>query len=250
MKCPDDAKDRLIFYDGNGDFMLGFIGAMEEEIEQIVSSMENVKIVEKSGFKFYVGMLSGKEIVVVRAGIGKVNAAICTQLMLDSFEVDGVINTGIAGSLNSEINIGDIVLSSDVLHHDVDATNFGYPPGQIPRMDVLSFPADSDMISVAQQACALELPHTGVFVGRIVSGDQFISSHEVKARIIENFGGFATEMEGAAIGQTAYVNNIPFLVVRAVSDKADDSATLDYPTFEKQAIANMVKLVKRFVAMM
>lgn len=227
--------------------MLGFIGAMEEEVEQLVSSMEVEKTVCKSGFTFYQGVLAGKKIVVVRAGIGKVNAAICTQMMIDCFSVDGVINTGIAGSLNEEINIGDIVLSKDVLQHDVDATNFGYPLGQIPRMDVLSFPADEKLLRVAKQACEEELPKLGVFVGRIVSGDQFISSRAAKDNIIKNFGGFATEMEGAAIGQAAYVNQVPFLVVRAISDKADDSATVDYPAFEKQAIANMVKLVKKMI---
>ncbi len=227
--------------------MLGFIGAMEEEVEQLVSSMEVERTVRKSGFTFYQGVLAGKKIVVVRAGIGKVNAAICTQMMIDCFSVDGVINTGIAGSLNEKINIGDIVLSKDVLQHDVDATNFGYPLGQIPRMDVLSFPADEKLLRIAKQACEEELPTLGVFVGRIVSGDQFISSRAVKDNIIKNFGGFATEMEGAAIGQAAYVNQVPFLVVRAISDKADDSATVDYPAFEKQAIANMVKLVKKMI---
>lgn len=230
--------------------MLGFIGAMEEEVEQLVVAMTEKEEIKKASLTFYKGKLAGKEVVVVRAGIGKVNAAICTQMLIDGFDVTAVINTGIAGSLNAAINIGDIVLSEDVLQHDVDATNFGYPLGQIPRMDTLAFKADERMIEIAKKACEEVLPEVGRFVGRVVSGDQFISSKEVKNNIIKNFGGFATEMEGAAIGQAAYVNKVPFLVIRAISDKADDSATMDYPTFEKQAIANMVKLTKKFVELM
>lgn len=227
-------------------FMLGFIGAMEEEVEQLVAAMTDKKKTERASLTFYQGKLGGREVVVVRAGIGKVNAAICTQMLIDFFSVEAVINTGIAGSLNADINIGDIVLSSDVLQHDVDATNFGYEPGQIPRMDTLAFKADERLIEVAKSASREVLGDVGVFVGRVVSGDQFISSKEVKTDIVRKFGGFATEMEGAAIGQTAYVNGVPFLVIRAISDKADDSASVDYPTFEKQAIANMVKLTTRF----
>ncbi|MGN0480221.1 MAG: 5'-methylthioadenosine/adenosylhomocysteine nucleosidase [Lachnospiraceae bacterium] len=229
--------------------MIGFIGAMEEEVEQLVDAMTDKKKTERASLTFYQGNLGGREVVVVRAGIGKVNAAICTQMLIDFFNVEAVINTGIAGSLNADINIGDIVLSSDVLQHDVDATNFGYEPGQIPRMDTLAFKADERLIEVAKTASGEVLCDVGVFVGRVVSGDQFISNKAVKDDIVRKFGGLATEMEGAAIGQAAYVNGVPFLVIRAISDKADDSASVDYPTFEKQAIANMVKLTKKFIEM-
>lgn len=197
---------------------------------------------------FYKGTLSGKDVVIVRSGIGKVNAAVCTQILADHFNVDYVINTGIAGSLKAEIDIADVVLSSDVLHHDMDATGFGYAPGQIPRMDVLSFKADERLIDIAKTACRKVVPEIGVHVGRVVSGDQFISDKQVKDRIVKNFEGYCTEMEGAAIAQTAYLNQIPFLILRAISDKADDSATMDYPAFEKKAIANSVKIIKEMVA--
>ncbi len=176
------------------------------------------------------------------------NAAVCTQILVDDFGVDYVINTGIAGSLNAKIDIGDIVISSDVLHHDVDATGFGYAVGQIPRMDTLSFQADEQLIELAKAACKKVVPSIGAHVGRIVSGDQFISDKAVKDKITANFKGYCTEMEGAAIAQAAYLNKVPFLILRAISDKADDSATLDYPTFEKQAIANSVLLIKELVA--
>lgn len=228
--------------------MIGIIGAMQEEVEQIVAVMDVEREETKASMTFKAGKLSGKDVVIVVSGIGKVNAAICTQILVDDFKVDYVINTGIAGSLNAAIDIGDIVISSDVLHHDMDATNFGYPLGQVPRMDTLSFPADKRLIEVAKNVCAKVIPEIGTHVGRIVSGDQFISDKAVKERIAKNFNGFCTEMEGASIAHTAYLNKVPFVIIRAISDKADDSATIDYPTFEKQAIANGVKLIKEFVA--
>lgn len=221
---------------------IGIIGAMEEEVSRIKEKMENVTITTRASMEFNEGTLEGKKVVVVRSGIGKVNAGICTQILADLFQVDAVINTGIAGSLNNDVNIGDIVLSTDVLHHDMDATGFGYKKGQIPRMEAFSFEADKELRGLALKVCKEVNPEIGVHEGRIASGDQFISDNEVKDNIVEEFGGFAVEMEGAAIGQAAYLNEIPFLIVRAISDKADGSATMDYPTFEKAAIDHSVKL--------
>lgn len=226
----------------------GIIGAMEIEVEQLKKDMEISRTVKKAKMEFFEGMLKGKPVVVVRSGIGKVNAAVCTQILVDEFQVDTVINTGIAGSLNADINIGDIVISKDVLHHDMDAVNFGYPLGQIPQMDVFSFEADQELADLAEQVCRRVNPEVSVFRGRIVSGDQFIAEKSVKERLITNFGGYCTEMEGAAIAQTAYLNQIPFVILRAISDKADDSASMDYPTFERQAAEHCVKLVEGLLA--
>ena len=121
--------------------MLGIIGAMDEEVAKLKEHMTDVAVTTKASMDFYHGKLNGKEVVIVRSGIGKVNAAICTQILVDDYKVSAVINTGIAGSLRSEINIGDIVLSTDALEHDMEATAFGYPVGQIPRMDTLAFEA-------------------------------------------------------------------------------------------------------------
>lgn len=230
------------------DYMIGIIGAMDEEVEQIVAVMDIKKEETKACMTFKAGILAGKDVVIVRSGIGKVNAAVCTQILVDDFGVDYVINTGIAGSLRAEIDIADIVISSDVLHHDMDATGFGYPLGQIPRMDTLSFKADERLIELAKESCAKAVTSVGVHVGRVVSGDQFISDKAVKDRISSEFAGYCTEMEGAAIAQAAYLNKVPFVILRAISDKADDSATMDYPTFEKQAIANSVLLLKELVS--
>ena len=226
---------------------IGIIGAMEVEVASLKSAMKVSRMLKKAQMEFLEGELEGCQAVVVRSGIGKVNAAVCTQILVDEFGVDGVINTGIAGSLKAEINIGDIVLSTDVLHHDMDATGFGYPLGQIPQMDAFSFQADEQMRRLAKEVCEEVNPEIRVFEGRVVSGDQFISSREVKDKIKENFDGCCTEMEGAAIAQTAYLNQIPFVIIRAISDKADDSATMDYPTFEKQAVEHSVRLTRGFL---
>ena len=227
--------------------MIGIIGAMDEEVNAIIEKMTNVESREKAGMTFNKGTLEGKEAVVVRSGIGKVNAGLCTQILVDDYKIDAVINTGIAGSLKNQIDIGDIVLSSDALYHDMDATGFGYPLGQIPQMDAFSFQADEQMRKLAKEVCEEVNPEIRVFEGRVVSGDQFISSREVKDKIKENFDGCCTEMEGAAIAQTAYLNQIPFVIIRAISDKADDSATMDYPTFEKQAVEHSVRLTRGFL---
>ena len=158
-----------------------------------------------------------------------------------------MINTGIAGGLDKDINIGDIVVATDVLYHDVDARGFGYPKGQIPQMDEFSFSADEGLRKLAVKVCREVNPEIQVFEGRIVSGDQFISDKEVKDAIIGEFGGFAVEMESAGIGQAAYLNHVPFLIIRAISDKADDSAQMDYQTFEAAAITHSVNLTLRMV---
>ena len=223
---------------------IGIIGAMEQEVAKIKEKMQDVTITSKACMDFYEGTLEGKKVVVVRSGIGKVNAGMCTQILADVFGVEAVINTGIAGSLNNDVNIGDIVLSTDVLHHDMDATGFGYKKGQIPQMDVFSFQADEELAEKAKKVCEKVNPEIKVFRGRVVSGDQFIADKTVKQRIVDNFQGFCTEMEGAAIAQASYLNGVPFVIIRAISDKADDSAVMDYPAFEKKAVEHSVRLIE------
>jgi adenosylhomocysteine nucleosidase len=223
--------------------MLGIIGAMDEEVAKVKEQMQDVKVMTKASMEFYEGTVSGHPAVVVRSGIGKVNAAMCAQILVDTYQVDAIINTGIAGSLNAAIDIGDIVLSTDTLEHDMDAVSFGYPLGQIPRMDTLAFEADSKLRAVAKASCEKVNPEVKVFEGRVVSGDQFVSDKAKKQWLVEHFAGYCTEMEGAAIAHAAYLNKVPFLIIRAISDKADDSATVDYPTFEAKAIEHSVKLI-------
>ncbi len=227
--------------------MLGIIGAMDEEVAKLKEQMTEVQVHKKANMEFVQGVMEGKQVVVVRSGIGKVNAGICAQILVDDYRVDGIINTGIAGSLRAEINIGDIVISTDAVQHDMDAVAFGYPLGQIPRMDVFSFEADKELAKLAEDCCHRVIPQVGIFHGRVASGDAFIANHERKTKIVNEFGAFCCEMEGAAIAQAAYLNGIPFLIIRAISDKADDSASMDYPAFEAMAIENSVKLIKEMV---
>ena len=228
--------------------MIGIIGAMEEEVAALKAEMEVEEVLEKASMSFAKGRLCGKDVVVVRSGIGKVNAGICAQILADVFSVDAIINTGIAGSLNKNINIGDIVLSTDVVQHDMDATGFGYRKGQIPQMPVFFFNADDNLRRLAAEVCKEVNPDIQVFEGRIASGDQFVCDQDVKNRIVSEFSAYATEMEGAAIGQAAYLNEIPFLVVRAISDKADGSAQMDYSEFEKAAVDHSVRLTLNMLA--
>ena len=228
--------------------MLGIIGAMDEEVAKIKEEMTEVSVTTVAGMDFYRGRIGGREAVVVRSGIGKVNAGICTQILADRFAVSAVINTGIAGSLRAEINIGDIVLSTDAVQHDMDASGFGYPVGQIPRVETFSFQADGKLIELAKECNGAVNPEIQTFTGRVVSGDQFISDKAKKEWLTEQFGGSCTEMEGAAIAQAAYLNGIPFLIIRAISDKADDSAGMDYAVFEAEAIRHSVRLILEMIS--
>ena len=230
--------------------MIGIIGAMEEEVSALKEEMQAEEVKEIAGMTFVKGVLCGRDAVVVRSGIGKVNAALCAQILASEFGVDMLVNTGIAGSLDARIDIGDIVISTDALYHDMDASKFGDPVGQIPRMDVFSFEADPRLVELAREANQEANPDIRTFTGRVVSGDQFISDAEDKERIKRNFDPLCTEMEGAGIAHAAYLNGISYVIIRAISDKADNSATVDYPAFEKQAISHSVRLVKALLAKM
>lgn len=228
---------------------VGIIGAMELEVEELQGKMEITRKEKKASMEFLEGTLNGTDVVIVRSGIGKVNAALCTQILCDIFGVTHIINTGVAGSLKNEINIGDIVVSTDALHHDVDVRVFGYPLGEVPQMGCLAFPADEKLSNLAVECCKEVNSDISVYSGRIVSGDQFISDKQVKEHIISNFGGLCVEMEGASIAHAAYLNHVPFVIIRAISDKADDSAEMDYPTFEKAAAAHSAALVEHMLPM-
>lgn len=210
---------------------LGIIGAMDVEVAALKAKMENVTVTTRAGMEYYAGTLEGLSAVVVQCGVGKINAAMCTQILIDCFDVTAIVNTGIAGSLCAELDIGDLVISRDAIHHDFDLHFWGRPIGQVPGLDVIAFPADEKLMNAA--FAAAEAENTGhTRIGRVASGDQFICSKEQKEKIIADTQAVCAEMEGASIAHTAYRNGIPFVIIRAISDKADDSAEMDYPTFE------------------
>ena len=227
---------------------IGIIGAMEVEVEALKSEMNVKSVVTKASMEFCEGTIGNTEVVIVRSGVAKVNAGICVQILVDLFNVTHIINTGVAGSLDARINIGDIVLSTDACYHDVDATVFGYKKGEVPQLGIHAFPADASLREAAKAAIKKAAPDLGVFEGRVCSGDQFVSSPDVKKAIIDEQGGMCTEMEGAAIAQACYLNKIPFVIIRAISDKADGSDIVDYPVFEEKAAHDCAALVKEMIS--
>ena len=226
---------------------IGIIGAMEEEVTLLKESMNVVTTRNVIGCDFFVGSVEGSShnIVLVRSGIGKVNAALCAQVLIDIFAVDSVINVGVAGAIDRTLKVGDIVISSDAIQHDFDTSALGDEPGYISRMDTSIFAADINLIDAATDA----VEELGLVpnIGRITSGDQFIADLDSKHRIQTLFNPLCCEMEGAAIAQVCYFNHIPFLIVRAISDKADDSASMDYPEFERQAIIHSTNLTRALI---
>lgn len=226
---------------------IGIIGAMDEEVDILKDIMNIKETIEKASLKFYVGKLENKDIVLVRCGIGKVNAALCAQLLISEFNVDAVVNTGVAGALNEELDVYDIVISTDAIQHDFDTTVFGDKKGMIPRMDNSIFKADEKLINAAYESSKAEVKTHKVLKGRVLSGDIFISSKELKDELIKQFNGYCGEMEGAAIAHVCYVNHTPFVVIRAMSDKADGSADVTYEEFVGQAAHNSKDIVLRML---
>lgn len=230
--------------------VIGIIGAMEEEVLTLKEKMELKEVRGIASLEFYVGTLNNASVVVVHGGIGKVNAALCTQILIDCFHIDAVINTGVAGALSNDLEIGDVVISKDTVQHDVDATGFGYAIGEIPRMGMTAFSADEHMISIAEHATDVLPAKTNVFTERIVTGDQFVADKTRKDFIKNTFDGFCTEMEGAAIAQTCVVNRIPFVIIRSISDKADDSAEVNFAEFTQLAASNSCKLIMKMLELL
>ena len=228
---------------------LGIIGAMDVEVAVLKEKMTQVEISTHAGMSYYEGLLDGAHVVAVQCGVGKVNAAMCAQILCSVFDVTHIVNTGIAGSLRAELDIADLVISKDAIHHDFDLHFWGRPIGQVPGMDVIAFPADKKLVEYAYAAAESVNPgHT--HIGTVASGDQFICSSEQKKTIIANTDAFCAEMEGASIAHTAYRNGIPFVIIRAISDKADDSAEMDYPTFEALAAKRCAAVTMAFAAML
>lgn len=210
---------------------LGIIGAMSIEVESLKESIRGLTGSVHAGMTFYEGKLEGLDVVVVVCGVGKVNAALCVQVLRDCYQVTHIVNTGVAGSLCAQLDIGDFVVSKDAMYHDFNCSPLNYKPGQVPGMSVLAFPADETLINYAYTA-AQNVHKDHVRIGRVASGDQFVCEKNQKQRIIDLTGALCTEMEGTAIAQAAWRNEVPFVIIRAISDKADDSAQMDYPVFE------------------
>ena len=229
--------------------MLGIIGAMNSEVEAIYAQMTSKEIIESNGLKFYKGQLFSKDVVVIQCGIGKVNAALCTQLLILKFNVEKIINTGIAGATGKGLNIYDFVVSTSTVYHDFDTQFFGYKLGQVPGLPE-KFEADSQMVNKALEIfnnSDLSKNHK-ISKGLIASCDQFIAGCEKKDFIVKNFSPMCVEMEGCAIAHTCYKNNIPFVIIRCMSDCADDTVQTTYSEDEASSISSkfLLEFVKNY----
>lgn len=222
---------------------IGIIGAMDEEVDILVDIMDIKETIEKASLKFYKGQIAKKDVVLVRCGIGKVNSALCAQILISEFNVDAVVNTGVAGALNSELDVFDIVISTDAIQYDFDTTVFGHKKGEIPRMESSVFVADEKLVNLAYESSKEQVKNHKILKGRVVTGDRFISSKELKDELVNEFDAYCGEMEGASIAHVCYLNKVPFVIIRAMSDKADGSADVTYEEFVKDAAINSKDIV-------
>ena len=226
--------------------MIGIIGAMEIEVAALKKMMENGETAKISGVEFTKGKILGKDVVVATCGIGKVFAAICTEAMILNYKPDIIINTGVGGTLTNKLNIGDIAVGEAVVQHDMDTSPIGDPVGFLSGIKMIEIPCDKNLGKLFTEACREENINT--VSGVIATGDQFIATKEQKERITATFDNtIACEMEGGSIGHTAYVNNVPFLVVRAISDNADGGAPSDFGAFVRTSTENNIKVLTKVI---
>lgn len=226
--------------------MIGIIGAMHIEIEQVRGQMRDKESRVISGIEYVSGTLHGKDVVTAACGIGKVAAAICAQTMILTYSPSLVLNTGAAGSLSDSLKIGDIAIAKAVVQHDMDTTALGDAPGFISGLEIIEISCDKKAVENFVESVE-ELENTDFEVGVIASGDKFVSNDDEKNRIKNTFGAIACEMEGGSIGQVCYSNGVPFAVIRAVSDCADGSSHMDYTEFLPLAAANAAKILSFMV---
>ncbi|AGX45332.1 5'-methylthioadenosine/adenosylhomocysteine nucleosidase [Clostridium saccharobutylicum] len=228
---------------------IGIIAAMAEELEILLKDLVLDEKRKKANMAFHKGKLYGKDVVAVVCGIGKVNSAICTQILASEYNVDKVINVGVAGGIGKEIYPGDIVVAENLVQHDMDTTAFGDKMGQIPRLSTFDFKCDEEMINLAKKACE-EISEINSFTGRIVSGDQFVANIEKIKWLEKEFGAISCEMEGASIAQVCYLNSIPFVVIRSISDNANNGAHMDYEKFTPIAVKNSTRILNKMLNLM
>lgn len=221
----------------------GIIGAMNEELEILLKDMELERKILKANMTFNKGKLWGKDVVAVVCGIGKVNAAVCTQMLISEFKVSSIINVGVAGGVGKDIYPGDVVIGENLVQHDMDTTVFGDAHGQVPRMNVFDFKCDDTLVAAAKRACDT-MKEINTFSGRIVSGDQFICSVEKIRWIEKEFNALACEMEGASIAHVCHLNNVPCVIIRSISDNANNGAHMDFEKFTPIGVKNSTTILK------
>ncbi|MBO6285505.1 MAG: 5'-methylthioadenosine/adenosylhomocysteine nucleosidase [Bacilli bacterium] len=226
---------------------IGIIGAMETEVVSLKKAAHADKKTTLAAMEFCEGAFGEKNVVIVKCGMGKVNAGICAHTLIREFGCTKIINTGVAGSLDARMDIGDIVVSTDAVQHDFTVEAIGFQKGEIPYTGRYSFPADEFLRKLAVESVRHCAPNIHVYEGRVCSGDQFISSKEQKETILKNFGGLCCEMEGGAIAHACYLNHVPFVVIRAISDNPEKGSVEDFGKFEAEAAGVCAKAVQHMV---
>ncbi|MBB6671122.1 5'-methylthioadenosine/adenosylhomocysteine nucleosidase [Cohnella nanjingensis] len=226
--------------------MIGIIGAMQEEIDLLLEHLDDAVELKRSGIRYLAGSLHGKQVVICKSGVGKVNAAVCTQVLIDRFNASKVIFTGVAGALDPSLEIGDIVISTSSMQHDMDVTPLGYARGVIPYQAESEWPAGQALVQLAVAAGEKVFPgHCKT--GKVLSGDQFIADRAVVRQLHEELNGTCTEMEGAAVAQVCAMNEVPYVVIRSMSDKADGSADVNFAEFTVTAANRSFAIVNEMV---
>lgn len=222
------------------------MGAMQEEIELLLAKLEDRLTEQHAGVVYHRGIFQGKKVVLTRSGVGKVNAAVCTQILIDRYGVDAIIFTGVAGAVDPKLNIGDIVISTSSMQHDIDVTALGFARGIIPYQEISEYVSDAGLIELAKSAGRTVFPdrcHTG----KVLSGDQFIADRVIVKGLYEELGGACTEMEGAAVAQVCHMNDIPHVIIRSMSDKADGSAHVNFAEFTIEAANRSYAIVEEMI---
>lgn len=225
---------------------IGIIGAMQEEIELLLAELQDKTTDQHAGITYHSGTFQGKKVVLTRSGVGKVNAAVCTQILVDRFRTNAVIFTGVAGAVDPSLNIGDIVISTSSLQHDVDVTALGFQRGMIPYQEVSEYPSDSHLVKLAEEAGNAVYPGR-CHKGKVLSGDQFIADRTVVKGLYEELSGACTEMEGASVAQVCFMNSIPHVIIRTMSDKADGSAHVNFAEFTVEAANRSFAIVNEMI---
>ncbi|QOS99104.1 5'-methylthioadenosine/adenosylhomocysteine nucleosidase [Brevibacterium sp. JNUCC-42] len=227
--------------------IIGIMGAMDEEIALYQEDMQNKRAVKKAGITYHIGEFHGQKVVLCKSGVGKVNAAVCTQILIQEFQVSQVIFTGVAGAVHPDLHIGDIVISTDCMQHDIDATSLGFQLGEIPYEKTWCWIADEKLKGLAMNAGYQLEDDIQIVAGRILSGDQFIADRNKVQQLSETFQASCTEMEGAAVAQVCTMNEVPFVIVRAMSDRADGSAHVNFLEFTKLASKRSYQMVSHML---
>lgn len=222
--------------------MIGMIGAMAVEVEALMARMEGKSETRIGMDLFVTGRLCGREAVLAVCGPGKINAALCAQSMILNFHPDWVLNLGVAGAGNESVSIGDMVIATCAVQHDVDTSPIGDPVGMVSKINLVEIPCDQALRERLLRAAGT-LEGVRVHTGVIATGDQFINRGEVRRRIHDQFGALAVEMEGGAVAQACYMHGVPCGVLRSISDKANGQSDMDYPTFVRLAAEHSPKVV-------